>query len=239
MRTNIDRRRASSIASSATARSNSTSPRRWTSFPTSCRSHATARPSRSRSSTRRRTAASPIISQISLSTLVIARFGSSKPRVGSILKTRRSGVGWFNGARTRPQPGRSPIARSSCRRRSGRPAVSPRSPKQRRLSAADILKLWPHCRRETDPSRADHFYARIHRHDDRPPDRARRRSCNTSCVAAAGHTPSGAPRHLPQQAGKVSPENRNLFIRNPFRPHLAMAPPQPPWGRRAAFLSGA
>ena len=38
---------------------------------------------------------------------------------------------------------------------------------------------------------------------------SRRRSCNPPCAEAAGHTPSGASRHLPQQAGEgeSSPPN--------------------------------
>jgi hypothetical protein len=60
-------RRASSIALSATARSNSTSPRRSINFPTLCPSLATARASRSRSSIKRQMDVSQTISPTSSS----------------------------------------------------------------------------------------------------------------------------------------------------------------------------
>ena len=104
-KTIIGQARASSIASSATARSNSTSPPRSTSFPMSSPSPATAPASVSRSSIRRRTAASPIIIPTSSSRPAVARFGSSRPRVGSTSKTYRNGDGSSHGATTRRRTG--------------------------------------------------------------------------------------------------------------------------------------
>ena len=44
---------------------------------------------------------------------------------------------------------------------------------------------------------------------------SRRRSCNPTWVEAAGHTPSGAPRHLPQQAGEGEPSRDTKRRRKP------------------------
>jgi len=117
---------------------------------------------RSKSNIRRRMGPSPIIFPTSSSRPATEKFGSSKPKGEWISRTRRSGVAWSNGARTRPKSARSFVVRSSCRRRSGRRAVSLHSPKQRRLSAAGILRancFWAYRRCEERSDEAIHCSA--------------------------------------------------------------------------------